>query len=116
MDSNDEYNRYLAMVELTRRYPTLLYMSDDDNENINYEFSAGMELARICGMEYLDRYTVRPIQERRIAGSKRVERYQLEHRHRKGQLLQSITAHPAISTRSFEVCVLYIFYIVFFLS
>ena len=124
MDSNvlywddDEYNRYLAMVELTRRYPTLLYMSDDDNENINYEFSAGMdsELARICGMEYLDRYTVRPIQERRIAGSRRVERYQLEHRHRKGQLLQSITAHPAISTRSFEVCVLYIFYIVFSLS
>ena len=47
--------------------------------------------------------------ERRIAGSKRVERYQLEHGDRKGSgkgwSLQSITANPALSTRSFEVCV-----------
>ena len=41
---------------------------------------------------------------RRIAGSKRVARYQNE-RGSSGQLLQSITAQPALSTRSFEVSV-----------
>ena len=43
---------------------------------------------------------------RRIAGSKRVERYQLKHGKgsENGRLCQSITAHPALSTQSFEVC------------
>lgn len=58
---------------------------------------------------YHERYlpVIRPNGERRIAGSKRVERYQLEHGHSKclgkGRLLQSITAHPVLSTWSFEV-------------
>jgi len=46
-----------------------------------------------------------PHQERRIAGSKRVARYQSRQGYKgSGRILQSITAHPALSTRSFEVC------------
>ena len=50
-------------------------------------------------------YDMIPERERPIAGSKRVARYQSEQSRGKGsgQLLQSITAHPALSTRSFEV-------------
>ncbi|KAF8806635.1 hypothetical protein BYT27DRAFT_7038090, partial [Phlegmacium glaucopus] len=44
-----------------------------------------------------------PPKERRIAGSKRVARYLNKQGYKcSGHILQSITAHPALSTRSFE--------------
>lgn len=83
---------------------------EDGDDGDNIEFTGFEEYIRRLSQEmygYLP--VIRPNGERRIAGSKRVERYQLEHGHNKlsgkGQLFQSITAHPALSTRSFEVCV-----------
>lgn len=83
-----------------------------DGDNTKFVFGNEGVLESYSRTWYNDSYLPvpgpRPNEERRIAGSKRVERYQLEHGHRKGsgkgQLLQSITAHPALSTRSFEVC------------
>ena len=84
------------------------YFNSEANDNIKFfEFPTNDELDMFSQNWYHDRYLIRPNGERRIAGSKRVERYQLEHGHSKGsgkgRLLQSITAHPALSTRSFEV-------------
>ena len=93
------------------RYTPNTYTSDD-SDNIKYDLEFDEDPERIvrnwlhAGDSYLP--WLPQNRERRIAGSKRVERYQLEHGHRKGsgkgQLFQSITAHPALSTRSFEVC------------
>jgi hypothetical protein len=115
-DSDDDEireNEFLARVALARRYRISVLETYsfcpplNDGQNFNDELSGLRQM-----VSYNERYSIRPIQERRrIAGSKRVERYQLEHVHRKGsgkgQLLQSITAHPAISTRSFEVCIFF---------
>ena len=81
--------------------------TSDDSDNIKSDFEIEKDFERIYRYWY-DSYLpwLPQNRERRIAGSKRVERYQLEHGHRsgKGRLLQSITAHPVLSTRSFEVC------------
>lgn len=108
---NDEF---LARVKLARRH-RISYLETysicpplNDGQNISYELSGLRQM-----VSHLERYRIHPTpsQERRIAGSKRVERYQLEHGHRKvsgkGQLFLSITAHPAISIRSFEVCIFF---------
>jgi len=71
-----------------------------NGDNIKFEFSSIDELERFSRTFYA---AERP---RRIAGSKRVERYQREHGCDQGSgqglLLQSITAQPALSSRSFE--------------
>lgn len=81
----------------------------DAGDNIKFELSTDNELERLYLYSYNRYLPVIYPTPRRIAGSKRVERYQLEHGHskgsEKGRLLQSITAHPTLSTRSFEVCV-----------
>lgn len=78
------------------------------NGNIKFEFATQEELDNFRENYFGTRYFLPHSRERRIAGSKRVERYRKEHGCDKdsgqGLLLQSITAHPALSTRSFEVC------------
>ena len=87
------------------------YFTSDDGDNIKYDIGTEEDLIRFSRHLYGDGYlpNLRPNVERRIAGSKRVERYQLVHGRNKGSkrgwLLQSITAHPALLTWSFEVCV-----------
>lgn len=78
------------------------YTENGDNIKFDLEFSTVEELDRWRRTLYTAQ---RP---RRIAGSKRVERYLERERDcnkgsGQGLLLQSITAHPALSTRSFEV-------------
>ena len=74
-----------------------------------FEFQTQEELERFSQIWYHNKYLFGPNGERRIAGSKRVERYRHEHGHSKGSGQgQSIKAHPASSTRSFEVCAFYI--------
>jgi len=82
--------------------------SPDPNRGIKFEFATDDELERFTQRWYHDRYLMPTNGQRRIAGSKRVERYKREHGQSagncsgQGPLLQSITAHPALSTRSFE--------------
>lgn len=84
-------------------YPRYLrVISDDYGDDVKF-FNYSDDIQFVNYLPYI--YPTK----RRIAGSKRVERYQLEHGHRqysgKGRLLQSITAHPSLSIQSFEVCV-----------
>ena len=77
----------------------------DNGDNIKFLFENDVQLLAFNKDYYRP---VIPPAPRRIAGSKRVERYLREHGCDKGSgqgpLLQSITAHPALSTQSFEVC------------
>lgn len=91
------------------------YFTSDAGDYIKFECETYDELDRFSRTWYDrndDKHPIFPNGERRIAGSKRVERYRREHGYSKGlgqgPLLQSITAHPALSTRSFEVCVFYL--------
>ena len=80
--------------------------------DVKFEFGSQEELEMFTRRYLLNKYLFGPNGERRIAGSKRVERYQREHGHSKGSeqgpLLESVKAHPALSTGSFEVCAFYI--------
>lgn len=71
-----------------------------NGDDIKFEFSSIEELQRFSRTFYAAKGP------RRIAGSKRVERYQREHGCDQGSgqglLLQSITAQPTLSSRSFE--------------
>ena len=92
------------------------FTSPGAGDDIKFEYDTDDELERFSRTWYGDNLKylpvigpIRPKEERRIAGSKRVERYRHKHDHGKGlgqgPLFQSITVHPALSTRSFEVCV-----------
>lgn len=76
----------------------------ENGDNIKFEFSedeSHWALAYDPELQWL-----KP-KRRPIAGSKRVARYQMEQDQIHSgvrQVLQSITAHPDLSTRSFEVC------------
>ena len=84
--------------------PSYYYTKNGDNIKFEYDSDDDFFL--------VDTFVQSIPRERRIAGSKRVARYRDRMEQRlaadctKGseQLLQSITAQPALSSRSFEVC------------